>query len=137
MTERVYFEGGAELLAEEPDPEPIDHAALQKELSEGPGGRMCDDCECMSYDQALHARSKTVTEFFADGWENSTTRAGLIRRCAECKAFNASKPYRWIADIEPAKFVEWMQTHHYAFFLDDLRVLLDKPADDGRGFRML
>ena len=121
-----------------------DYASLQRALSERVGGRDCDACEKRGYED-LRAEAKRIggsvqqvsEGIQALGWEHMAYAAGFVRRCKECRTYNASKPFKWIADIDPAKFEAWVRAHDYAFTLDALRVLLDKPADDGGGFRML
>lgn len=105
--------------------EVIDFAKLQIEFSERTGCRVCDDCERMGYIDAARHGAVTLDD---ENWAHEEHAAGMVKRCAECKTHNASKPFKWIADIDPVVFIGWMQGHMHAFDLNDLRVLLNGPV---------
>jgi hypothetical protein len=106
--------------------EPIDYLALQKELSERKGCRSCEECVEVSYE---FINPKVLDDVRNHGmrlydWEECPWRSGYIHHCKDCRAHNDSQPLAWVADIAPASFKAWIDSHDCAFAIDAMRGLL-------------
>jgi hypothetical protein len=144
---------------------PVDYAALQKELSERKGCRTCPECVEISADFINPKVLQRLAEGDRlHDWEPVPWAHAYVHHCKDCREYNASQPLKWIADVDPGRFEAYAKARDGAWALDGLRTALpnthpmfekprlgpvpdwdrvsiqeqlDKPADDGGGFRML
>lgn len=103
----------------------VDYAALQKELSERDGCRECGECITVSYEFVNPEVLKREREgCILAGWKHTPYGVCLIHHCKDCREYNASTPYAWIADIASARFKAWCELHACAWTLDGMQPLL-------------
>jgi hypothetical protein len=126
----------------------VPDAQLQATLAMRPIKGSCSNCKYLHYpltkydfdhDVAWNERERraSIGQVKLDGFEELASQAGFVKRCSACE--KPTFPFKWIADIDPAKFAQYMAEHDWAFPLEDLRVLLDSEPKkhSGGGFEFL